>query len=216
MIDGSEVPGFTGSFWLAYRDQCLPHISHYLSIREEEPLEGGLFVDQKTSQCCFLILQSVSNKIIHHAGVNRDRLTYTEQKYQPQHSVRGCCYDFSKLRQQCMNAGEIRTQDDAVKDTVQMTLMSACEGWSWSVYWCPWPKLRAHGNLNPAHSHESFPQLETEGCLQWGRKQRRSPGYILTHFAACRSHVADTQLLIRSVISHTLLVWWGIKPENVH
>lgn len=28
-----------------------------------------------------------------------------------------------------MNAGEIRTQDDAVKDTVQMTLMSACEGW---------------------------------------------------------------------------------------
>lgn len=103
MIDGSEVPGFTRSFWLAYRDQCLPHISHYLSIREEEPLEGGLFVDQKTSQCCFLILQSVSNKIIHHAGVNRDRLTYTEQKYQPQHSVRGCCYDFSKLRQQCMN-----------------------------------------------------------------------------------------------------------------
>lgn len=149
MIDGSEVPGFTRSFWLAYRDQCLPHISHYLSIREEEPLEGGLFVDQKTSQCCFLILQSVSNKIIHHAGVNRDRLTYTEQKHQPQHSVRGSCYDFSKLRQQCMNAGEIRTQDDAVKDTVQMTLMSACEGWELVSLLVSMAKVESTWKLEP-------------------------------------------------------------------
>lgn len=53
------------------------------------------------------------------------------------------------------------------------------------------------GNMNSAHSRDSFPQLETERCLLRSGKQRLPPG----HITARTSHGAGVQPEVRSLLT---------------
>lgn len=126
MIDVSEGPGIILSFWLAYGDKCLPHISHYLPIRQEDPLARAFCGTQKQPvlfpdpHCLSPLNPSIMLEV---TGLlcccsPLPVLTYAEQKYPYRRwRVKSCCYHSDKLRQKCVHAAQIRPQDDAVKDT---------------------------------------------------------------------------------------------------